>query len=876
MHRTALPLGLRAALPCSSRATPPCPAAQRVVPCCPVQHAPHCPARRALLQPARCTLLPCASRPPAARASRSAPPCVALCCSARRTLLQLARRTLLPCASHPAAARALCSAAPRVVPYCSPRIALCCPAQRALLPCASHPAALHSARPAALRAALPRSPALPSRPAATTAAAAAHATAAAGGGAAESAGSAAGARGAGTGGAGAGGAGGATGSAGGAAGAGGAGPTTDRQCLSWPLSWQLQRLGVDSSGHYLSRTTPPLSSFETLSPQLLGELVSQRCVTSSVEAAALGASESAAALGASESAAAPGASEPAATLGASESAAAPGASKSAAALGACASTATGPASAEALHTFTLDSGVSCCFFRDCTTLSPLAAPVPVSLADPTGGPVVTRASTVLLCPAVPSGSLSGLHLPMFSTNLVSNAAIQDVWVDTFIPGGQCVAIYSPLAPPPRSPLTAASPQHALPSPCLWPSQVPALPPALACNAMPSLGRGAAAHRSSLLRVFSDHCSSADSPHGRLRERFRRDLPVLRRHSYRGGDFSSGLLEDFCQDEGIRQTFTLPASSQQNGIAEQTSPTLRWTGKVGDASVFWVWGALSLVRDAKARKLSSRTLHCIFLGFPTNAPPPPPPPVDPLPPQGPAPSAEGGDPAADDTAATRRSPRLENPPGFMPWPSSPPLQPAAVDSGAEIAGAEPGGVEMEGEGSGGAAIGGAGSWGATTGGADSRGAASPNGGGAVGDPAGGPGAGQPPQPNLFETFSPQAIRVWIVRRGSPGGGGYGPAGAGAASPGPAIRISARIPTLTINVGTRAACSRHRPLHLRLTPDDATIDLDHPSLFHAIVAADSCTAVDLVIDATFISHRSRRIRTGRVFRRPLRPDAQLEHQ
>ncbi|CAI7844623.1 unnamed protein product, partial [Closterium sp. NIES-54] len=77
----------------------------------------------------------------------------------------------------------------------------------------------------------------------------------------------------------------------------------------------------------------------------------------------------------------------------------------------------GAASAEALHTFTLDSGTSRCFFHDCTTLTPLAAPVLVSLADPFGGPVVARASTVLPCPAVPSGSLSGLHLPSFSTNL---------------------------------------------------------------------------------------------------------------------------------------------------------------------------------------------------------------------------------------------------------------------------------------------------------------------------------------------------------------------------------------------------------------------------------------------------------------------------
>ncbi|CAI7813733.1 unnamed protein product [Closterium sp. NIES-54] len=50
---------------------------------------------------------------------------------------------------------------------------------------------------------------------------------------------------------------------------------------------------------------------------------------------------------------------------------------------------------------------------------------------------------------------------------------------------------------------------------------------------------------------------------------------------------------------------------------ETSPTLRWTGKVGDASVFRVWGALSLVRDAKASKLSSRNLCCFFLGFPTD-------------------------------------------------------------------------------------------------------------------------------------------------------------------------------------------------------------------------------------------------------------------
>ncbi|CAI7815424.1 unnamed protein product [Closterium sp. NIES-53] len=45
----------------------------------------------------------------------------------------------------------------------------------------------------------------------------------------------------------------------------------------------------------------------------------------------------------------------------------------------------------------------------------------------------------------------------------------------------------------------------------------------------------------------------------LREQFRQDLPVLRLHSVRGGEFSSDLLREFCRGEGILQSFTLPAS-----------------------------------------------------------------------------------------------------------------------------------------------------------------------------------------------------------------------------------------------------------------------------------------------------------------------------
>ncbi|CAI5482673.1 unnamed protein product [Closterium sp. Yama58-4] len=268
----------------------------------------------------------------------------------------------------------------------------------------------------------------------------------------------------------------------------------------------------------------------------------------------------------------------------------------------------------------------------------------------------------------------------------------------------------------------------------------------------------------------------------LRERFRTDLPVLRLHSDRGGKFSSDLLRDFCRGESIEQSFMLPASPQQNGIAErriglvfevactsmvhaaaphflwpfavryvahqlnlwprvslpETSPTLRWTGEVGDASVFRVWGSHAFVRDTTVDKLSSRAIPCVFLGFPPDAPgwqfyhptsrrvlssqdvtfdesvyfyhlfpyhtaplpaplplflAPGPPPVDPLPPQGPAPSgvsqvdplplAEPVEVTGDSGAAGGGAAR------------------GAASGGAEPAGAEPGGAEPEREEPGGA-------------------------------------------------------------------------------------------------------------------------------------------------------------------------------
>ncbi|CAI7799244.1 unnamed protein product, partial [Closterium sp. NIES-53] len=149
----------------------------------------------------------------------------------------------------------------------------------------------------------------------------------------------------------------------------------------------------------------------------------------------------------------------------------------------------------------------------------------------------------------------------------------------------------------------------------------------------------------------------------LRESFGSDFPVLHLHSDRGGELSSTRLGAFCRAQGIRQTFTLPASPQQNGIAErrigmvmdvartsmihaaaphflwlfavqyaahqlnlqprvslpETSPTLLWTGKVGDASAFRVWGSRAFERDLSADKLSPRAVPCVFLSSPPDAP-----------------------------------------------------------------------------------------------------------------------------------------------------------------------------------------------------------------------------------------------------------------
>ncbi|CAI7934151.1 unnamed protein product [Closterium sp. NIES-54] len=266
----------------------------------------------------------------------------------------------------------------------------------------------------------------------------------------------------------------------------------------------------------------------------------------------------------------PGASEPATALGASAFVVI-GASESA-------------ASSEALHTFTLDSSASRCFFRDCTTVTPLAASVPVSLAEPSGGPVDARGSTVFPCLPVPSVSLSGLHLPSFSTNLpVSTASAQ------VAESGQVAA------------LSQVSASGQLAASC-------------SCRVL--------SHKTLLWHHHLGHPS----------------LPRLRNmHSHL---LVSGLYRSM---SSLPRSLALPclpcikgrhhAAPHSFSFPPTTAPvqTLRMDGP-----------APSGVSQVDPPPL----VELLVISSDTSGP------------------AEGGDPAADDTATSHRSPCLETPPGFL--------------------------------------------------------------------------------------------------------------------------------------------------------------------------------------------------------------------
>ncbi|CAI5966316.1 unnamed protein product [Closterium sp. NIES-64] len=561
-----------------------------------------------------------------------------------------------------------------------------------------------------------------------------------------------------------------------------------------------------------------------------------------IETAALGTGE-AAALGASE----------AATLGARASAPS----------GTCESALSVTASASASHTFTLDSGASRSFFRDHTTLTPLGRPVAVSLADPSGGRVLAHFSTVLPCPAAPYGTLSGLYLPSFSTNWVSGAALQDAGVHQFTPASQRVTHCTDartgrhLATFTRWPgsslytLTTASPPVTASGQVAASRQVFAaasrlvlsLPPARVASCLTRLSSGTTA-------LVTPPCFRA-APHSSQFPPTEAPLQTLHMDVWGPARVRGQGHERYFMlvvDDYSRYTTVFPLRSKGD-VTEinlhprvsmpETSPALLWTGKVGDASAFRVWGSQAFVCDLSADKLSPRAAPCVFLGFPPHAPGwkfyhptsrrvlssqdvtfdelvpyyrlfpyrtpslpqpllflvPGPPPVDPLPPQGPAPSGVSQVDAVEPVEVTGDSGAAED------------AEPGGADSGgAERVGAEPGGGKPGGAITGGAEPGGAEPGDATHGGAE-PGGAEPEGAVLARVSFGGAGpGGSSGTSSRREPLSPQELREWFSRhwrRAAGAGGSSAAEGAGAAVPGGAPSKSTRAAGPAGTSGARAA-------------------------------------------------------------------------
>ncbi|CAI7869312.1 unnamed protein product [Closterium sp. NIES-53] len=92
-----------------------------------------------------------------------------------------------------------------------------------------------------------------------------------------------------------------------------------------------------------------------------------------------------------------------------------------------------------------------------TTVTPLPAPVAVRLADPSGGPVLARSSTVIPCPAVPSGSLSAcVDLHVYMDGPSPGHVHPSAWVESVHTGHRAssgtaasaqVSASGPVAPP---------------------------------------------------------------------------------------------------------------------------------------------------------------------------------------------------------------------------------------------------------------------------------------------------------------------------------------------------------------------------------------------------------------------------------------------
>ncbi|CAI7887627.1 unnamed protein product [Closterium sp. NIES-54] len=407
----------------------------------------------------------------------------------------------------------------------------------------------------------------------------------------------------------------------------------------------------------------------------------------------------------------------------------------AAALGASESALLGTAPAEALHTFTLDSGASRCFFRDTAPYScRLLSHQTFLWHHRLGHPSLPR--------------LRGMH-----SRLLVSGHPRDVWGPARV-SGQDRERYFLLVVDDYTRYTTVFPLRSN-------GKVPdVLIPWIRAVRL------------------------------QLRKRFREDLFVLGLHSDRGvmevgrTSMIDAAAYYFLWPFAVRYAWHQLSLCPRVSLPA-TSPTLHWTGKVGDASLFRVRGSRAFVYDTFADKLSSCAIPYVFFGFPPDAP-----------------CWQFYHPTSRRVLPLRMShltswfpstvsshtalplsppppadlPRSRSPSGRPPPPSGscslrfvsgrPSLPGSAYRAwGAEPKGVEPGGAEPEG-----AEPGGAESEGAEFGGAEPRGFASAR--GAKGPAAGGTGAG------CAGATSPVGAGATIPGGAGVTSGAGGPRGAGA--------------------------------------------------------------------------------------------------
>ncbi|CAI7856577.1 unnamed protein product, partial [Closterium sp. NIES-54] len=259
----------------------------------------------------------------------------------------------------------------------------------------------------------------------------------------------------------------------------------------------------------------------------------------------------------------------------------------AAALGASESgTLPGTAPAQALHTFTLDSGTSACFFCDSTTLTPLSTLVPASPA-------------ALACPALPplrrgaaarrSSLLISLdHCPLQTLHM-------DVWGPARV-SRQSRKRYILLVVDDYTRYTTVFPLRSKGQDLAVLILHSDRGGEFSSNLLQDFCRG-----EGILQSFT----LPDSPQKNGIAERRIGLVKEVAHTTMIHAAAPHFLWPFAVQYAAHQLNLWPRVS-----LSETLPTLHWTREVGDASVFRVWGSHAFVRDMSADNLSPRPIPCV--------------------------------------------------------------------------------------------------------------------------------------------------------------------------------------------------------------------------------------------------------------------------